>query len=139
MKRIAADDWFSKCIRIRSNYICESCGRQYESNSMGLHCSHYFGRRAYSVRFDPANAFAHCYGCHQRLGSNPDDFRNWVLGQLGEGRLQLLRERREDNDFAKSVRKNINDVSKHYRDEYRRIESLRSDGEIGRIEIEAYA
>ena len=138
MKRIAADTWFSKCVRLRTNYTCEGCGKVYDPSSMGLHCSHYFGRRAYSVRFDPDNAFAHCYGCHQRFGSNPDDFHHWALGCLGDGRIQILRERREDSNLAKDYRKNIKDVSSHFRDEFRRMEGLRAEGETGRIEIEPY-
>lgn len=138
IKRTPADDWFSKCIRLAADYTCECCGRKYDESSMGLHCSHYFGRRAYGVRFDPSNAFAHCYGCHQRLGSNPDDFRQWVLGVIGEGRIQLLRERREDSNFAKSIKKNLKDVAKHYREEFKRLKELRDNGATGKLEIIGY-
>ena len=138
IKRTPADDAFSKCVRAAADYTCECCGRQYEESSMGLHCSHYFGRRAYSVRFDPGNAFSHCFACHQTLGSNPDDFRKWALGAIGEGRIQLLRERREDTNLAKSIRKNLKDVAKHYREELKRIKSLRAEGVTGKIEIVGY-
>lgn len=61
-----------------------------------------------------------------------------MVERLGEARIDLLRERREDNDFGKKIRKSLKDVTKHYRDEFRRIEQLRADGEIGRIEVTPY-
>ena len=133
-----ADTAFSKCVRERTDYTCEVCGGQYEEGDRGLHCSHYFGRRAYSVRFDPANAFAHCFACHQRLGSNPDDFARWADGVLGSGRVQLLRERREDNSLGKTVKKNLKDVAKHYREQLKIMKAKRADGAVGRIEFEGW-
>ena len=61
-----------------------------------------------------------------------------MVERLGEARIDLLRERREDNNYAKGVRKGLKDVTKHYRDEFRRIEQLRANGEIGRIEVTPY-
>jgi hypothetical protein len=46
------------------------CGKQHATNSMGLHCAHNFTRRAQITRFDPENALALCYGCHQFVDSH---------------------------------------------------------------------
>lgn len=138
IKRSPADDAFSKAIRAAADYTCECCGKKYDQSSMGLHCSHFFGRRAYSVRFDPKNAWAHCYGCHQRLGSNPYDFTKWVESKIGCGMLQILRERREDGNAAKLIRKNLKDVAKHYREELKRIQSLRDEGVGGKIDVQGW-
>ena len=42
------------------------------------------------------NAFAHCYGCHQKYGSNPDYFVRHYIDTYGEGALELIREKAED-------------------------------------------
>ena len=106
---------------------------------MGLHCSHYFGRRANSLRYCPDNAFAHCFGCHQRLGSNPDDFRGWMVSKVGEGMIDILREKREDIGLAKDIKKNIKDVAKHYKAEYERLRQERLNGVTGPLEIISYS
>ena len=134
-----ADKWFSKCVREAAEWRCECCGKQYEEGTMGLHCSHYFGRRANSLRYCPDNAFAHCFGCHQRLGSNPDDFRGWMVSKVGEGMIDILREKREDIGLAKDIKKNIKDVAKHYKAEYERLKQERLNGATGPLEIISYS
>jgi len=138
IKITAADSWFSKCVRERANWKCEVCKTQYPQNAKGLHCSHFFGRRAYGVRFDPNNAFAHCFGCHRHMGSNPDDFREWVENKIGMENIQLLRERRDDILLAKTMKKSVSEIAKHYRLEWETMMSKRAAGEIGKIEFEIY-
>lgn len=138
IKISTADSHFSKCVREAAGWKCEACGTQYPENAQGLHCSHYFGRRAYGVRFDPNNAFAHCFGCHSKLGGNPDDFRQWVVDQIGEGLIDILRERREDISLAKYIKKNLKDVSDHYRDELKRLKQLRAEGKGGKLDIRGF-
>jgi hypothetical protein len=135
MKTNQADKWFSKCARLRTSYFCEYCHKQYDSTSSGLHASHYFGRRSYAVRYDPDNIFAHCYYCHNFLGSNPDIFREWAHSILGEGRIQILRERRDNIDVAKYIKKNIKDVSNHYKLQYELMLKSRQSGNTARIEF----
>ena len=138
LKVTPADLWFSKCIREAAAWKCQCCGKQYEEGTQGLHCSHYFGRRANALRYCPDNAFAHCFGCHQRLGANPDDFRRWVAERIGEGMIDVLREKREDIGLAKSIKKNLKDVAKHYKAEYERLKSKRLEGEMGELEVFEY-
>ena len=138
VKITPADTWFSKCIREAADWTCECCGNKYEEGSMGLHCSHYFGRRAKSLRFCPDNAFAHCFGCHQRLGSNPDDFHRWMVDKVGEGMMEILREKRNDIGLAKSINKDLKGVAKHYREEHKRLKTLREQGEVGILNIVEY-
>lgn len=138
VKRTTADDAFSKVIRFATDYKCEKCGKQYEHNSRALHCSHYFGRRSYGTRFDPNNAFAHCHGCHKHFSANPYYFTSWVEGKIGEGAVQILREKKEDIGYAKTIKKNLPDVARHYRDELERLRSLRMDGATGKLKIIGY-
>ena len=135
-----ADKWFSKCIRESQNWTCEVCKKSYPENHMGLHCSHYFGRRNYSVRFcnSPANAFSHCYGCHQKLGSNPYDFTKWVTDTIGEGALEILIEKRNDINAAKMIKKNLKDVAAHYKLELEGLQARRAGGDTGVLTFNCY-
>ena len=136
VKITPADAAFSKCVRERSAWRCDRCGTYYpEGKRMGLHCSHYFGRGSYATRFDPLNAFSHCYGCHQYMGSNPHEFDAWAASQWPYGTAVILAERRRDTFSAKLVKKNLPEVAKHYREEHKRMVALREQGEQGRIEF----
>ena len=134
----ASDKWFSRCIRERTAWTCEVCGSVHEEGSQGLQCSHYFGRRANALRWAKDNAFAMCWGCHQKLGSNPDYFRLWAVNKVGQGMIDILREKREDINLAKLFKKNEKEVAKHYKAEYERMLEKRNDGETGRLEFEDY-
>jgi len=138
MKISPADKYFSKCVRARTNWTCECCGKQYEENSQGLHCSHYYGRRAYAVRYDPMNAFAHCFSCHQKLGSNPEDFHRWATETLGKQAIGILQEKRENIGLAKDYKKNLKDVAKHYREQFKLIQEQRELGNNERINFVGY-
>ncbi len=70
IKRTAEDARFSKMIRERDNFTCQRCGKQHDRSSMGLHCAHNFTRRTKITRFEPENALALCYGCHQYVDSH---------------------------------------------------------------------
>ena len=138
IKKTPADDWFSKCTRLRTNYVCERCNGQYDSSSSGLHASHFYGRAAHATRFHPDNIFAHCNGCHQYLGSNPPIFTAWATAKLGDGLIELLKERHRDISTAKIIKKDLKSVAKHYENEYIRMSALRASGDDGRIEFVNY-
>lgn len=140
-----ADSWFSKCIREAADWTCEAheyCGfntsGKFEEGSQGLHCSHYFGRGGYGTRFAVENCDAHCFACHQKLGSNPDDFTRWKAQKYGEGMIGILREKRNDIGLAKAIKKNLKDVAKHYREEHKRLKQLRAEGITGKLDVIGY-
>lgn len=85
------DRVFSLLIRTRDNWTCQKCGKfcPRESSSR-LDCSHFHSRRKQSVRYDPKNACAHCFSCHQYLGENPTEFAKWIVAYLGENEASLL-------------------------------------------------
>ena len=141
IKRSRTDHYFSLCVRERTNYTCEVCFKQYDRSSCGLHCSHYFGRANKSVRWHSDNAFAHCYGCHQKLGANPHDFAFWVQKMLGEGRYDLLVERKNDTSLAKDLVKDDKKglIAKHYQTEYKLLRYMREQGETKYIDFTDYA
>lgn len=86
------DRLFSKYIRARAGWKCERCGKYYGPGHSGLHCSHLFSRRHKATRFNPSNAFSHCFGCHAFLGGNPVYFTGWAEGYLGEDTVEALKQ-----------------------------------------------
>lgn len=136
IKRTPADDAFSKCVRERVNYRCERCNTYHAPNNAALHASHHHRRGQWGVRFHPWNAEALCYGCHSHHGGTQQRMDE----VLTEAQQELLRERRDDIGLAKEYRrtKGRGAIAKHYRDELERMQSLRAQGETGRIEFEEW-
>ena len=85
-----ADSLFSKWIRTRDGWTCQRCLTKYPVGSQGLHNSHFYGRGHENTRFEPDNCQALCFGCHQYLGSNPNDHRDFMLKKLGQKRFDTL-------------------------------------------------
>lgn len=79
-----ADKAFSLYIRTRAKWDCERCGKHYEPPTSALHCSHFMGRGKESTRFDPDNANALCYGCHQHFTSHPALHLEWQVMKKGQ-------------------------------------------------------
>jgi len=123
IKRTPADIAFSRCVRYRAGYQCQRCGAQHDESSMGLHCSHVHGRRSWSVRFHPENAFALCYGCHSYLGGQPHEHEQFAISLMGPGRYEMLLDIKRSVALGKIYR--ITDgrgpIAKHYRDELARM------------------
>ena len=97
-----ADILYSKWLRKERGYICERCNKFYEKG-IGLQCSHFYGRAAESVRFDPRNTDVLCAGCHQYFSANPAEYVAWKKNRMGDqefARLTLdahITQKRDDN------------------------------------------
>lgn len=128
-----ADSAFSKCVRERAEWYCERCGTHYEHKPQGLHCSHYMGRGNWSTRFHPSNALALCYGCHQYVGSRPNEHSDLIWGIQGVVAVDALRALA--NKPATGLRKKVSLIAKHYRYELKRMQGLRQGGIVGRLEF----
>jgi hypothetical protein len=109
----ASDTWFSRCVRMRAGWICESCNTQYEQGSTGLHCSHFFSRSRRSTRWHPVNAAAHCMGCHSNLGGNPIKFQEWIQRYLSEKNYALLYA--SARKLVKVSKKDEAEIAAHYK------------------------
>ena len=147
VKKLDPDYWFSLCVRERANWTCECCGRHYEPiisevtgnpANPGLHCSHYIGRANYSVRFDPMDADAHCYGCHAKFEGNPHIFREWKLKRIEQELYDILIEKSEDIMAGKQARREKQEIAEHYKHEYSMMMQRRAQGFTGRIEFVGY-
>lgn len=84
------DSLFSNYIRSRANWKCERCLRQYTPPTIGLQNSHFHGRRKESVRFDPENCAALCFGCHRIMTEHPLIHVEWFKKRLGEKAFNAL-------------------------------------------------
>lgn len=119
IKRDQADKWFSDCVRWRDGYSCRHCHKHFMGLVQGFECCHIYGRANKSTRWCADNAVALCGGCHRHFTENPLEFHAWLLKELGEGFLELLREKR--NTILKTNKQLRKEISTHYREEYRRM------------------
>lgn len=113
LKITAADKAFSQCIRQRAGWRCERCGSQ--PAPQGLHCSHFHGRGKWSVRFDPENAEALCYGCHRLMGSQPEAHRSRIIAKLGIYRFDALTERANNLALGRQAKRDQKAIAAHFR------------------------
>jgi len=84
----------AKYIRTRDMWTCQRCSKQYDPPTSALHCSHFWSRGNWSVRFDEENTEALCYGCHSYLGGNPVEFHRYYLEKLGQEKFDALEQRK---------------------------------------------
>ena len=85
--RRKTDILFSQYLRKLRNYTCERCGKREEGK---MQCSHFWGRKAESVRFDGENIDVLCFPCHNYFEMNPAEYTIWKEKQLGEKRYKML-------------------------------------------------
>ncbi|WP_084976857.1 hypothetical protein [Plesiomonas shigelloides] len=133
LKRDKWDAIFSELVRERTNWQCEYCGRHFNHDHQKFHCSHFKSRRHKATRYHPYNAFAHCIGCHRKLGEDPFEFTmhaNITYGEMTIDRIAHL--------SAIPIRLKpwqMDELYQHMRRELVRMRDLRASGEVGRIEF----
>ena len=138
IKRTPADAAFSDCVRERTDYHCENCGKYTPEgrSRQGFDCAHIYGRRHKILRWHPDNAFALCRGCHNYFGENPIEFAAFTVRKLGDGLVDHLRERkREQYKLGKGEEK---EIAKHYREQLAIMRKKRANGKTGRIEFQSW-
>lgn len=116
MKISEADKWFSRCVRERDHWTCQRCGKQYEEGSQGIHCSHNFSRRHRTIRWCGDNALALCYSCHEWYGGNPPDSGAWLESKVGEGTVDILREKMRSGIKVSKLEEK--EIGKYYKELY---------------------
>lgn len=129
-----ADKWFSLCVRERAVNRCERCGRTADQGR--LDCSHFFSRRHNSTRWEPANAFAHCFQCHQTLGGDPVEFVKWVESKIGPAKVEALRTRAGMTLKLSKVDREF--IAAHYRAEHKRMLAQRKAGHEGYLQFSGW-
>lgn len=137
IKRTPADDWFSKCVRERTNWICEKCGKNCQHNHAALQCSHSFSRRHRTIRWCGENAQALCFTCHRWYEGNPPESGKWLENKiLGTEMLEILIEKK--NNKVKVPKIEEKKIAKHYKAEYEKMQEKRANGVTGRIEFDSW-
>ncbi len=137
IKRTPADKYFSDCIREAADWTCHRCGSHFPdpSRRMGLHCSHFHGRGKWGTRFVVNNCEALCYGCHQYLGANPTLHAEHVEKHIGEGAMDILREKANDTSIGRANRKDAKEIAAFYRAEFKRLRDCRINGAVGQLKV----
>jgi len=117
IKRDAADNFFSLCVRAKAGFACEYCGKAFPGPDQGLHCAHIVGRRNSSTRWALDNAVSLCYYHHRYFTENPLDFISWLGTYLGEGHMLRLMEKK--NEVYRVRAKDRKDIAAHYREQWK--------------------
>lgn len=89
------------------------------------------------MRFDPLNAFAHCFGCHQKVEGNPHFFSEWARKRL-KSKYDILVEKSNNPMLGKQARREKTEIAEHYANEYETMLEKRSRGRTGRLEFAGY-
>jgi hypothetical protein len=116
IKRDAADKWFSDVVRKKAGHVCESCNKV----EGRMECAHIYGRAAKSVRWSMDNAVCLCHYCHMRFTANPLEFTMWLEETLGEGHMEMLREKWQV--LMKTNKQLRKEIAKHYREEFKKMD-----------------
>lgn len=122
-----ADKWFSFYVRFSDNWTCFSCGKYCPQRRLGnpdlpqaqIQCAHIFSRRFKSTRFDPQNAVALCFKCHEKY---TEDVRGWeafIISKIGNDLYNRLRVKtmmtikyQDEKVIAKEFREAVIEIAK---------------------------
>jgi len=138
IKRDKVDKLFSHAIRERDNWTCQRC-QKYFPEGIGrkhIHCSHIFSRRHRATRWEPYNAVAHCFKCHEYLGGNPVIFNAWAREYWGDYIVDMLDEKH--NNILKITKKDKADHYKYLKLEYARLVNEREAGAEGVLKFTGF-
>ena len=134
IKRTKYDAVFSDLVRERVNYTCEHSGIYIpEGERQACHCAHIHGRKNQSTRYDPDNAVCLSAKSHYYFTDHPTEFTYWLEEYLGEGHLDLLREKARQ--IKKWYKGEKDEMYKHYKAELKEMRRKRADGDTGRIDF----
>ena len=136
IRRSEGDKWFSKCVRMRARWKCEVCEKQYDESSMGLHCSHHFGRRHKATRTEPLNCIAACYACHRKLEEDPLFHVDFFKKHIGEDVYEILAEKHRMILPKREYDERM--ISKHFREQFKQQQKKAAEGVQGRLDFIGY-
>ena len=136
VKRDPTDIVFSKLVRERNEYICQSCGYDGRHNPAFMDCAHIHSRKHRATRWHPDGAICLCKSCHRRYTDFPLEWSGFVRELYGDARAdEIMR-------LAHSIRKYTKaeklEMRKHYREELKKMLDRRKNGETGYLEFVGY-
>jgi len=136
VKLDALDKIFSLCVRERANWTCECCGENHRNNAGYLDCSHIYGRRHRSTRWDPLNAHALCKSCHTYFTDRPTEFTSWVKTTMSDERYEELRQKH--HQIFKSTKADRKEAVKWFKRQHAEMCEKREQGQTGYIDFAGY-
>ena len=113
VKRWQADIWFSQCVRLAADNKCERCRGEASD------CCHIYGRSKIVTRWSKDNAIALCRTCHNRFGTEPCEWTDFIDLRWPGRRDRLILKLR---GYLKNTEDNRQLISTHYNKEFRRME-----------------
>lgn len=137
IKRSPADKAFSDCVREAADYTCAWSGKKFErGNAQGLHCSHHYSRSHRNIRWDEMNACALSFAAHKRYGSDPIEGVAWLEEYLGEGVMEILKEKKAHKIKIPKAEEKL--IASHYKAELAKLLERRESGETGKLNFLSY-
>ena len=115
-------------VQMRPETMCQVAG--------GLEVAHGHGRRKSGGRWHPDNCILLCHDRHRYLDLHEAEKWDFWRRHLGDGAYEMLMERMRGQYRYRDYHRA--EISKHYRDEERRVKQERLDGAEGVIEIVSY-
>lgn len=93
MRRVSADVWFSRFIRLtyadeKGYCVCYTCGKRYFWKD--IQCGHYIKRQYKTTRFNENNCRPQCVHCNYALQGNDIVFRKKLVNEIGENKVLFL-------------------------------------------------
>jgi len=90
------DNEFSMFVRMSAAddggwVVCPTCGRTHKWNSGDIHCSHYYGRANYNVRWDERNVIAQCGYENTWMEGNKPEMIDVLVAKWGTDELRQMR------------------------------------------------
>jgi hypothetical protein len=74
---------------------------------LGLECHHIYSRRHNAIRFTLSNLLSLCPSCHRYAHSSPDDFRKWVVEEIGPEDYDQITQARNWDELSLSDMDNL--------------------------------
>lgn len=141
MKRTPLDAATSDLVRERADWTCERCEEvdhegQAKGKSMRMQCSHVYGRKHNSTRYELDNLFCLCATCHAYLETRPIEHAAFARSKLGDVRFEWLQQKHYQ--VKKWPKHEKEEARKFYIKQYKEIRESRMDGISGYVEAVNY-
>jgi len=120
--------WFSKYIRLRDcikttgtkeECVCITCGKKYPFKV--INAGHFIPGRNSQVLFDEEQVNGQCPRCNM-IGGMWSEYLEYMISEYGEGKVWEMR--RKHNDIKLYTYEDYKEISKVYREKYRKLMDL---------------
>jgi len=117
------------------NCTCVTCGltKHWKEQQAG----HFIPRaQGNALYFEARNIHPQCYRCNINLGGNGAEYYPYMVERYGQGMIDILKEKQQT--IVKFSIDDYNEMAKHFKSEFNRVDELRKNGQQGIIEIQSW-